>query len=47
MSLRTRFDQVFQLSGADWAVVRPLLLVGYFESYDSSLLSIGASTISA
>ena len=26
--------------------MRPLLLVGYFETYDSSLLSIGASTIS-
>ncbi len=46
MSVRRRFNQVFQLSGAEWAAVRPLLLVGYFESYDSSLLSIGASTIS-
>ncbi|MEM8621207.1 MAG: MFS transporter [Actinomycetota bacterium] len=46
MTLRRRFARAVHLSGAEWAAVRPLLLVGYFETYDSSLLSIGASTIS-
>ena len=43
---RRRFDDLVRVDKKDWAVLKPLLLVGSFESYDSSLLSIGASTLS-
>ncbi|HEX6311708.1 MAG TPA: MFS transporter [Acidimicrobiia bacterium] len=45
-----RWSQVSRLvpfSPREWRILRPLMLVGYFESYSGALITVGAATIAA